>query len=202
MLLVWLRPGPVVSTTRVISLIATLRVVVVATGYVTGTSVSLLLTSLHELKAFSVLHGRSILSKFKVRQMSRHCGTYLDRLDVLLVVQGHVSWVQVEEVADLVRHIGPDLIVSPITQPNLKESLFGSQGDRGSDDLWLVKLLTYSQNKKLLVRKVNYTFGLAENLPIMANRMDSHILSILSSFLILRMTIPPSGESCTAQSVD
>ena len=126
MLLVWLRPGPVVSTTRVISLIATLRVVVVATGYVTGTSVSLLLTSLHELEAFSVLHGRSILSKFKVRQKTGHKGTYLDRLDVLLVVQGHVSWVQVEEVADLVRHIGPDLIVSPIAQPNLKESLFGS----------------------------------------------------------------------------
>ena len=51
--------------------------------------------------------------------------SYLDRLDVLLVVQGHVRRVQVEEVADLVRHISPDLIVSPIAQPNLKQSLFG-----------------------------------------------------------------------------
>ena len=62
---------------------------------------------------------------------------------MLLVVQGHVGWVQVEEVADLVRHIGPDLIVSPIAQPNLKESLLGPQGDRGSNDLRFVELLTY-----------------------------------------------------------
>ena len=62
---------------------------------------------------------------------------------MLLIVQGHVGWVQVEEVADLVRHIGPDLIISPIAQPNLKESLFSPQGDRGSNDFRLVKLLTY-----------------------------------------------------------
>ena len=51
--------------------------------------------------------------------------TYLDRLDVLLVVQGHVGWIQVEEVADLVGRIRPDLVVTPIAQPNLKQSLFG-----------------------------------------------------------------------------
>ena len=141
MLLILLRPRPVISTTRIISLIATLRVVV-AVCYVPLASISLLLSSLHELEAFSVLHGRSILSKFKVRP-NEMCFSYLDRLDVLLVVQGHVRWVQIEEVADLVRHIGPDLIVSPIAQPNLKESLFGPQGDRGSNDLRFVELLTY-----------------------------------------------------------
>jgi len=40
----------------------------------------------HELEAFSVLHRRSIL----------------DRLDVLLVVQGHIGGVQIQEVTNLV----------------------------------------------------------------------------------------------------
>ena len=40
--------------------------------------------------------------------------TYLDRLDVLLVVQSHVLWVQAQKVPDLVRHISANPIIPAV----------------------------------------------------------------------------------------
>ena len=45
---------------------------------------------------------------------------YLDRLDVLLVVQSHVGWIQVQEVSDLVRDVGANSIIPAIAQPYLQ----------------------------------------------------------------------------------
>ena len=47
-------------------------------------------------------------------------GPYLDRFDVLLVVQGHISRIQAEEVTNFIRNIGSHSIVSSITEPDLK----------------------------------------------------------------------------------
>ena len=46
--------------------------------------------------------------------------SYLDRLDVLLVVEGHVGWVQAQKVPDLVGDVGAHSVVPAIAEPNLK----------------------------------------------------------------------------------
>jgi len=77
---------------------------------------------LHELEAFSVLHGRSILSK-----VTPELAAYLDRLHVLLVVQGHRLWVQVEEVAHSVADVGAHAVIPAILEPHLDQAFFGPQ---------------------------------------------------------------------------
>ena len=45
--------------------------------------------------------------------------TYLDRLHVLLVVQGHRLGVQVQEVAHPVADVGPHALILPVLEPHL-----------------------------------------------------------------------------------
>ena len=52
---------------------------------------------------------------------------YLDRLDVLLVVESHIGGVQAQEVANLVGNVGSHPIVPAIAEPDLKQSLLGPQ---------------------------------------------------------------------------
>ena len=71
--------------------------------------------------------------------------TYLDRLYVLLVVQGHVGRVQVQEVSNLVRDAGADFLITAVAEPHLQKSFLRAQRDRGSDHVWFLELLTYTQ---------------------------------------------------------
>ena len=41
-------------------------------------------------------------------------GPYLDRFDVLLVVESHVSWVQAQKVSDLVGDVGAHPVVPSV----------------------------------------------------------------------------------------
>ena len=87
-----------------------------------------ILLSFHELVAFSIFHGRSILKQITSQfQSYRQTFTYLDRLLMLFIVQSDTRWVQIEEVSDLVRHIGAHFIIATIFQPNLQKSLLRTQ---------------------------------------------------------------------------
>lgn len=46
--------------------------------------------------------------------------SYLDRLDVLLVVEGHIGGVQVQEVTNLVGNVGSNSVIPAIAEPDLK----------------------------------------------------------------------------------
>ena len=46
--------------------------------------------------------------------------TYLDRLNVLLVVDCHTCWVQLKAGTELVRYVGSNSLIPTIAQPHLK----------------------------------------------------------------------------------
>lgn len=98
-----------------------------------------ILLSFHELVAFSIFHGRSIL----------------DRLLMLFIVQSDTRWVQIEEVSDLVRHIGAHFIIATIFQPNLQKSLLRTQWHTCANHIRLFKLFTYESEQNLLPHFVN-----------------------------------------------
>ena len=54
-------------------------------------------------------------------------GAYLDRPLVLFVVEGHVGWVETEEVPHLVGNGSAHAFVAAIAEPNLDQSFFGPQ---------------------------------------------------------------------------
>ena len=102
-----------------------------------------------ELVAFSVAHGRAVF----------------DALHVLLVEERDHGRIQVQEVPDLVAHVGSNLHISTVVQPNLKESFSGTKADASSNNEGLLKLLTCSE------------FRLIFCLPMSAKSILSHILS-------------------------
>ena len=85
-----------------------------------------IVTALHELEAFSVLHSRLILN----------------RLLVFLVVESYVVRVEVEDLSELVGHTSPYLLVPAVFEPNLDKSLLCPQRQTDADDLRFLKLLT------------------------------------------------------------
>lgn len=78
--------------------------------------IRLLLLMRHKLEAFCVAHGRSIL----------------DRLAVLLVKEGHLVWVQIQNVSDLVADIRTDSLVTAVFKPNLHDALLLSNAQPGT----------------------------------------------------------------------
>ena len=74
--------------------------------------------------------------------------TYLDRFDVLLVIESHVCRVQSQKVSNLVGHIGSHCVVAAILEPHLEKALFGPQRQRRANDFGLFKLLTCIQTIK------------------------------------------------------
>ena len=116
---------------------------------------------------------------------------------MLLIVESHVGGVQGEEVPDLVRHVGPHALVAAILEPYLKESLLGPQRQTRSDHVRLLKLFAYrvKREKSAYFESVKVPRARELDLPIIANKIDSHILSMLSSFLILMIQMPPAGDS-------
>ena len=53
--------------------------------------------------------------------------TYLDRLDVLLVVDRHTCWVQLKAGTELVRYVCTNSLIPTITEPHLKKALLGAK---------------------------------------------------------------------------
>ena len=126
--------------------------------------------------------------------------TYLDRLLVLFVVEGHVGGIQSEEVPNLIRHIGSHTLVPAILEPHLKQPFLCPQRQTCSDDGWLLELLAWCTKRESACFKSRNSTQMDRSarvyhLPIIANKIDSHILSMLSSFLILTIQIPPFGDS-------
>jgi len=66
---------------------------------------------------------------------------YLDRFDVLFVIEGHVCGVQSQKVTNLVRHIGSHSVIAAILEPHLEKALFGPERQRSTNDFGLFKLL-------------------------------------------------------------
>lgn len=125
-------------------------------------------TALHKLEALSILHGRLIL----------------DRLLVLFIIQSDRLGVKVQHLSQLVGDIRAHLLISAILQPDLEKAFLRPETQRHADNARLLELLTYKGRIKIV-----------ELLLIKARRSDSHILLMLSSFLILVIQIPPFGLS-------
>jgi len=83
-------------------------------------------TTGHELEALSIFH----------------CRTIFDRFNVLFIVKRDLSWVQAEEVANLVAHIVSQLLASTVLKPDLQKTLLGAQTQTCSNNHGLLKLLT------------------------------------------------------------
>jgi hypothetical protein len=113
--------------------------------------------------------------------------TYLDRFLMLFVVEGDRVGVQVQEVAHFVRNVGPHALVLAVFEPHLDKPLLRAKRKASSNDIWLFKLLAWTQGENSLK---------SCNLPMSAKQVLSHILSRLSSRLILMIHTPPCGDSC------
>jgi len=114
----------------------------------------LIVATVHEFKALSIFHGRSVL----------------DRLLVLFVVESHIRGVEVQEVSDLIGHIGADLFVTPILKPHLDQSLFGAERKGGSDDPRFLKLLANERKEHGLPHLVDVILFLDFDDPHAAQR--------------------------------
>ena len=84
------------------------------------------LASFHELEALGIHHGRSILHR-KNKSLVAQKSPYLDRLDVLLVVDCHTCWVQLKAGTELVRYVGTNSLIPTIAEPHLKQALLGAK---------------------------------------------------------------------------
>jgi len=67
---------------------------------------------------------------------------------VLFVVKGDVGGVQAEEVSDLVRHVGANLFVPAVSEPDLEEALLRPERNGSSNYIWLLELLAYKQTTR------------------------------------------------------
>ena len=85
----------------------------------------LLLHQRSELEALCVAHGRAIL----------------DGLAVLLVVESGLRWVQAQEMPNFVAHVGSELLIAAVLQPNLHQTLPLTDAKTCTDHLGLFKLL-------------------------------------------------------------
>ena len=121
----------------------------------------------YKFKSFSVFHGWAIF----------------DRFLMLLIVQSHIGRVELQKVTNLVWDICSNFVIFTVFNPYLHQPLFCSEWQTCSNHIWLFKLFAYK------------IFSVKLNLPIMLSRIVSHILSILSSFFILMIQTPPSGDS-------
>jgi len=82
-------------------------------------------TTGNKLEALSIFHGRTVF----------------DRLNVLFIVKRDLSWVQAEEMTNLVANVVSQLLIATVLEPYLQKTFLCAQTQTCSDNHGLLKLL-------------------------------------------------------------
>lgn len=101
----------------------------------------MLLVSLKSSFVGVVLSNILVLFLEFVTESILHGGLVLHGILVLLEVEGGQVWIELEEMAHLVRYVGLHLEIACIFEPDLEEFVLTSEGEADADDIWLSELL-------------------------------------------------------------